>query len=406
MKRLLITDVSSPLSNEKEKRITALMDDHRLIEATAEAVPEEQKNDFPVRAGGIYIGRVQRVLPNLNAAFVEIQPGLACFLPADATRHPVYTKKIHPLRMVQNEELLVQVSRGAKGRKAPSVSTNINLTGRYLVLTSGSRRLGLSSKLKKGERDHLRKLLAPLLPDDIGIIVRTNARYATDDEIFSELSILEKQWHYIRSYAASKKCFSCIQPAEESYIKAFRDLNLTLYEEAVTDLPEVYEKLQMYSAQYNDLRGFPVRLYRDCDFPLAAAAGLNPALEKAVKKKAWLKSGGFLVIEPTEALTSIDVNSGKNTENAGKHRNFYLQTNLEAATEIAVQIRLRNMSGIILVDFINMDSEDDYRILLRHFKKCLQRDRIPVQLIDRTKLGLVELTRKKTGPTLAEQLEK
>lgn len=354
--------------------------------------------------GNIYVGRVQRVLENINAAFVEISPGFSCYLPLENVKDPICVKRRSSRRISAQDELLVQVQKEAVKSKAATVSTNLSLTGRYVVLTTENKTVGISSRLDRKSREHYKELMEDRGCTDYGVIIRTNAKHAADDEILSEIGELENQLRNMMAHAENRTCFSCLYRTAPGYRTFLKNVYIDSLREIVTDIPPVYEELSAYCKCYKDLEKIPLRLYEDADYPLASLYNLNKQLERAVKKTVYLKSGGFLVIEPTEAMTVIDVNTGKSISGKDPQEHFR-KTNLEAAKEIAHQIRLRNLSGIIIIDFIDLTSKADQQELLDFLKKQVRSDSVPVQVHDITRLNLVEVTRKKVEKSLREMLD-
>ena len=378
-------------------RMCATVSERRLLEVRC------RRQDAKSILGNIYVGRVQKILPNIQAAFIEIAPGLSCYYPLEEKVQPVFVKKIPSKKLVQGDELLVQVTRENVKTKAPTVSSNLNVTGRYLVLTSGDCRLGFSAKLNKSEKEHLRALLERKWDQSFGIIVRTNAREVPADILLAEYHQLKEKLHTICKTASMRTCFSCISRTPENYMTYLQNSYQEGFSEIITDLPDVYDEVQQQQLSDPFLARIPLRLYEDKMLPLAALYNLNKQTEDALQKKVWLKSGGYLVIEPTEALTVVDVNTGKSITKKNRQEHF-LKINLEAAEETAAQLRLRNISGIVIIDFINLEQEEDQQTVMEHLRRCIRNDSVPVQVIDMTKLNLVELTRKKVEKSLAEQL--
>lgn len=393
-KKILITDI--PIQ-DKEIRISCLVSGQRLLEVRCDRLDAENI------LGNIYIGRVQKVVKNIRAAFIEIAPGKACYYPLEEKRAPVFVKKIPSPNLVQGDELLIQVQKENVKTKAPTVTTNLNLTGRYVVLTSENKRLGFSSKLDKTQKEHFRRLLEGQYEADFGLIIRTNAKNASDEEILLEIKWLSEKLSDLIQKAGTRTCFSCIHRANPKYMSYLQNSYQEDLAEIVTDLPEVYAEIDEYRQQYPALQQIPLRLYEDKLQPLSKLYNLERQMEHAIAKRVWLKSGGYLVIEPTEALTVIDVNTGKSVAKKEPQKHF-LNINLEAADEIAMQLRLRNISGIIIIDFIDLSSAEDRRTVMDRLKKAVKNDPIPVQVLDMTRLDLVEVTRKKIEKTLLEQL--
>lgn len=391
--RLLITELSVCGSN---RRISAVVDGFLLLEAH----PDREESEICI--GDIYIGRVQKVVPGIGAAFVEITPGRACYLPLEHAKDAFYVKKLPSDRLVQGDELLVQIDRDAVKTKPPTLSANLNLSGRYVVLTMTERKIGISNKLSKADRDRFHALLDAQTVTPFGIIVRTNAAAAQDAEILSEIRLLSERMEQLKRIAGMRTCFSRLHRAQPAHLRCITGCRGEIAE-IVTDLPEVFEELKSCCASYPELQTLPCRLYEDRLQPLSKLYNLERQLERALMPRVWLKSGGYLVIEPTEALTVIDVNTGKSTGSRDRKKH-YVKTNLEAAAEIALQLRLRNLSGIIIIDFIDMSTDEERSQILAALRNALKTDPVPVHVVDITRLDLVELTRKKVEKSLAEQL--
>lgn len=353
--------------------------------------------------GNIYVGKVKNIAANINAAFIEIANGQLCYYACTDKDSPIFTipKKKNGLSV--GDELLVQVSREAVKTKAPTVSANLNFAGKYLVLTSGKRHLGLSSKLSPEERERLHDIAEPFLGEDFGIIVRTNAAGASEEELKQELSQLTAAYRQTVATGRNQSCFSLVYKEPSTYTTRLRGLRTDSFSKVITDRRDIYEELQAYlkACQPEDLQ--KLCFYEKEAPSLASVYGLPKTFDEALSERVWLKSGGYLVIQPTEALTVIDVNTGKYTGKKKKADTF-LKINLEAAREVARQLRLRNLSGIIITDFIDMEEETDRKTLLAVLSAELKKDPVPAALVDMTALGLVEITRKKVRKTLAEQV--
>lgn len=400
MKKLLITQeqLQNSMGNQTNRyQICAFCEDSRMIEVNLRPADTESI------LNNIYIAKVKNVVANLNAAFVEIGKGRLGYLPFENLKEPMFTKKISAKPIAAGEELVVQVAKEAMKSKDAVVTTNLSFPGEYLVLTSADRRIGVSSKIHGENRVHLQTCLQTLLggskqtSPDFGIILRTNAAQADEITLQAEFMQLKAEYEDLKAHAGTRTVYSCLRRERPFYIKMLMDLDKSDLDEVVTDDPDIYESLKEASSGL-----YKLRFYEDRMLPLARLYNLAGQLEAACKPRIWLKSGANIVIQPTEALTVIDVNSGKNTAKKEKKQNHY-NINLEAAREIAFQLRLRNISGIILVDFIDLYDEALNEELMAEFRVCLKRDPVPTNLIDITKLGLVEITRKKQKKPLAEQ---
>lgn len=321
------------LFTEHKKHMCALLiQDDRLKAARVLDNP-------PSKIGAVYIGKVKNVVKNIDACFVEIAGGELCFLPMKATSHAVLLNRKEDGRILEGDELLVQVTRDAQKTKQASVTTKLNCS--------------------EEEREHL---------------IQT---------------------------ATHRTCFSCLVEPTEGFVAVLEQLVYDYeYEEIITDNKLLFDKLQQYCT--HKLPDKKVRLYEDTAFSLSKLYSLETKLDTALNTRIWLKSGGYLVMEPTEALTVIDVNSGKIDVRKSNQETIY-KVNQEAAQEIALQLRLRNLSGIIIVDFINMQSKEHRIALLEQLRNAVSKDLQKTVIVDMTPLGLVEITRKKSYKTLREQ---
>lgn len=380
----------------------ALEEDGHIMELMLE---EKGKKSI---LGNIYVGQVENIAANIQAAFVMIDPDTRCYLPLSDVKNPVFSSGRTgdaPLR--PGDMLLVQVSREAMKGKLPAITTNLNFTGKYLVLTTGEKKIGFSKKLIQEEKNKLNKWLEEeraVSPREYGIVVRTNAGEASKEEFLTELSFLKRLYEKTAVYGRSRTCFSCVYETEPFYMNAVRDTYSKHLDEIVTDIPEVFEHIVAYLKEVSHGEENKVRLYEDALLPLYKLYRIGMVLEEVQKQKVWLKSGGFLVIQQTEAFVSIDVNSGKFTGKK-KAEETYRKINLEAAGEIARQLRLRNLSGIILIDFINMENPDHQDELFHVLQKHLRKDSVKAKAVDITPLHILEMTRKKVRRPLSEDLK-
>lgn len=391
---LLITKLER---NSRTYITTALFQGKKLLEVTLE--PIEHRSLL----GNIYVGRVKNVVKNLNAAFIEIAPGVPCYYSLEDMKQPLFVKKINSPRLVQGDELVVQVIRESTGSKPPKVSTNLNLTGKYLVLTSENTSVGISKKLDPSTRERLKEVLTFKEDRNFGLILRTNAAFAEPEEILEEYRKLKREYLYMKETAVHRTAFSCLRESIPEYLSTLQNVNNAQLDTILTDDEELLEQIRSYLEHFQPEDSEKLTFYEENLLSLNKLYALDTRLQEALQERVWLKSGGYLIIQPTEAMTVIDVNSGKSIakKQAQEH---YLKINLEAAAEIAHQLRLRNISGIIIVDFIDMKSEKAKEELMQALRAAVRTDRVPVQVVDMTKLNLVELTRKKVKKSLAEQL--
>ena len=353
--------------------------------------------------GNIYVGKVKNIAANISAAFIEIANGQLCYYALNDNDAPIFTTPRKKNTLVAGDELLVQVSREAIKTKAPTVTANLNFAGKYLVLTSGKHHLGLSSKLSPEAKQRLRTIAEPFLGKDFGIIVRTNAAEASEDELRAELGELTEAYRHTVETGRNRACFSLVYKEPSAYAARLRGLRADSFNKIVTDRADIYRELKAYLTDRQPADLPKLYFYEETAPSLDSVYGLSKAFEEAGKERVWLKSGGYLVIQPTEALTVVDINTGKYTGKKKKDDTF-LKINLEAARELARQLRLRNLSGIIVADFIDMDREEDKQTLMAVLASELKKDPVRTSLVDMTPLGLVEITRKKVQKTLAEQV--
>lgn len=381
--------------------ICAAEEEGRIMEIRLEPVGKKSV------LGNIYVGQVENISSNIGAAFVQISPGERCYFPLAEEKYCIYAsarKENRPLK--PGDEILVQINRDAMKGKLPALTSNLNFTGKYLVLTTGDKKFGLSNKLCSEDRSRLSKWLEDeiLCPDkEYGIIVRTNAADAEKEEIFRELSYLKKQYQKVAVDGKSRTCFSRLYETEPFYISAVRDANSRELSEIVTDVPGVYDRIAQYLSENSADEKDKLRMYQDKLLPLHKLYSLEKAIETIEKEKVWLDSGGFLVIQQTEAFVSIDVNSGK-FMGRKKAEETYRKINLEAAREIVRQLRLRNLSGIILIDFINMENPDHQDELFHVLQKLLRKDPVRCKAVDITPLNILEMTRKKVRRPVIEDI--
>lgn len=385
---------------DKNPLICAVYEDHQMLEVNC--IPEDAP---PQILNNIYVGRVSQVVKNIGAAFVEIAKGKKCFLPLSDLRSPIYVKRMSAQQpLVQGDELLVQVVKEAVKTKEPQVTTNLSLAGVYSVVTSADRRLGISGKIAAERKSDLRSLAETVYDERFGVIVRTNAAEAKDEALTAEIQVLQDEMDDLISHAPYRSLYSLLYEAPPEYIRLLQNQPLEELSEVVTDDREIFEEVTAFAGLHPSMQLLDkIHFYDDKQLDLHKLYSVQVQLERALQKKIWLKSGANLLIEPTEALTVIDVNSSKNVKKK-QPREQHLQINLEAAREIARQLRLRNISGIIIIDFIDMESEEAKAALIAVMKSYVKHDPVKTEVIDLTRLGLMELTRKKTRRPLWEQL--
>ena len=376
---------------------TAFIQDGSLVELTLE------DEDCSV-LNRIYVGRVQKVVPGINAAFIDTGDGVGYYSLTENRTSSVYRQEPERGAFAPGrwEPWCRSAGEGVK-TKAPVLTANLSLPGRLCVVTAGRTGIGFSNKIsdslfKKEAKACLEE--APL--SGFGVIVRTNAYQAGMDALIKECILLKERLEALIKDAACRVSGSCLYQPLPSYITGVRDAYEGRLSSIVTDDRGLYDQLKAYlkEEQPEDLE--KLEFYDDSLLPLYKLYGLETVLDRALGKRVWLKSGGYLVIEPTEAMTVIDVNTGK-YEGRKKMADTIRKINNEAAFTIAAQLRLRNLSGIIMVDFIDMEQEEDKKALLDCLKQAVSTDPVRTVVVDMTPLGLVELTRKKVRKPLYEQ---
>ena len=420
MKREIIVNASMV-----ETRV-AVLEDGQL----AELMIGDSKNQGV--AGNIYKGRVLKILPGMQAAFVDIGLNKDAFLyvrdiyedieeyeqflAAEEEGEVEVIRSAPPPKrsarsgqasieelLQEGQEVLVQVAREPLGTKGARITSHITLPGRFLVYMPTEQHIGVSRKIEnEGERIRLRKIVQELSSGTEGIIVRTAGMGKKRDEIATDLEFLRSLWRKIRARAESLTAPTLVQRDLDLVFRIFRDLFTREVTRLVVDSPAEYERcLEFVESLFPDLRSH-LFLYTE-DEPVFRSFGVEREIEKALRPKVWLKSGGYIIIEETEALVSIDVNTGRYV---GKHdfEETVFKTNLEAAREIARQVRLRDLGGIIIIDFIDMARQEHRDRVLQELKESLKSDRSPTNVALLSELGLVEMTRKRVKQGLIQSL--
>lgn len=393
--------------SSRETRI-ALLEDSILMEYRVER--EERV------VGSIFKGIVQNVLPGMDAAFVDIGLERNAFLyvgdilpddggdnsPASVKRSELRRRKIKEL-IKPGQELMVQVTKAPRGTKGARVTTRISLPGRYVVLMPEGSHVGVSRKIEdRRERDRLNKLGDKLNPAGFGLILRTECEGRTEGELKADIQFLEQLWSQVLE-SAKKLRAPCVVHRDQTLLyRTIRDVFGDEIDRLVIDDPEEYEKVSLVAGMVAPKLKDKIALY-DLEDPIFDHYGIEKDLDNLLEHKVWLKSGGYLIIDETEALTAIDINTGKQVGSTSLSDTI-LKTNLEAAEEVCRQLRLRDMGGIIVIDFIDMESEGDKKTLLTHFEKMLERDRARTRVGRISSLGLVEITRKRTGESVTEAI--
>lgn len=416
----------------------ALLENNTVVEVIIE------REDETSIAGNIYKGRVQRVLPGMQAAFVDIGYDQAAFIYVDdvldTAGHKMYQQleqdndaeedehsddekesmddmgktppswKNNSVRdhhiedlLTEGQEILVQVAKSSIGTKGPRITTHISLAGRYMVLMPTVDHIGISKKIENDkERSRLKQLLLSIRKNSFGYIFRTQAEGIDEETIQKEMDFLTKTWEGILKKNETLSATSLVYKDLTVTFRAARDLLADEADKLIIDSKEEYEKIQNFVQTFMPDLQLSVELYQGRE-SIFDAYNIEGDVARALKKKVWLKSGGYIVIEQTEALVAIDVNTGRYV---GKH-NFdetILKTNLEAVKEIAYQVRLRNIGGIIIIDFIDMKKEQHKKKVMAQMNEAMKKDKSQVNVLPLTELGLVQMTRKRTRRNLTRSL--
>ncbi|MGZ4139190.1 MAG: Rne/Rng family ribonuclease [Actinomycetota bacterium] len=357
-------------------------------------------------AGNIFLGRVQNVLPGMEAAFVDFGRGRNGVLYAGEVNYspedlegdamPRIEKVLKP-----GQALMVQVTKDPIGTKGARLTTQLSLAGRYMVLAPEQQLTGISRRLAENERARLRTILREIRPNGHGVIVRTAADGASKEALERDLNNLLKIWDHVQKASKKAKAPHLLYEEPELVNKVVRDIFSGDFEKVVVDSRGVYDDIRSYLEETApDL--LERLLLHEGSLPVFEEYRVTEQLHKALERKVWLPSGGSLVIDRTEAMTVIDVNTGKFTGKGGNLEETVFKNNLEAAEEVARQLRLRDIGGIIVIDFIDMIDPKNQQELLRTLKRALSRDKTRSQVFEVSNLGLVEMTRKKVSEGLLD----
>lgn len=357
--------------------------------------------------GNVYLGKVQNVLPSMEAAFIDIGRGRNAVLYAgevnwDAAGLDGQPRRIE-LALKSGDSVLVQVTKDPVGHKGARLTSQISLPGRYLVYVPGGSMTGISRKLPDVERNRLKRILKDRLPENAGVIVRTAAEGASEEELTHDINRLRSQWETIEGKASSTKTLApeLLYGEPDLTIKVVRDVFNEDFSKLIVSGEEAWDTIEAYVMYVApDLVGRLEKWTKDED--IFAARRIDEQIHKALERKVFLPSGGSLVIDRTEAMTVVDVNTGKFTGSGGNLEETVTKNNLEAAEEVVRQLRLRDIGGIIVIDFIDMVLEANRDLVLRRLVECLGRDRTKHQVAEVTSLGLVQMTRKRMGTGLLE----
>jgi|694.fasta_scaffold79913_3 ribonuclease E len=395
----------------------AVLEGRKLIEHYV----SRPADDISQIHGNIYLGRVQNVLPGMEAAFVDIAtPKNAVLYRGDVQYDAEDIVEKSTDRRIEDilkarQLILCQVTKNPIGAKGARLTQEVSLPGRFVVLIPNSKTYGISKRLPDDERRRLRSVLDRVKPAEHGLIVRTAAEHATEHELRADMARLLDEWARIEEAAKKANGPKLLYREPSLAVRVIREEFNAEYRGVVIDDPQLYEDVKSYVGDFNPELADRVELYaanaatggEDSDSDGGSVAGLpifehyhvHEQIHKALDRKVWLPSGGSLIIEHTEALTVIDVNTGKNVGKSNLEETVF-HNNLEAAEEIALQLRLRDIGGIIVIDFIDMEVKENRRKVVDAFRAALARDKTRTQVLEVSDLGLVEMTRKRIGEGL------
>ncbi|WP_029386992.1 Rne/Rng family ribonuclease, partial [Streptomyces leeuwenhoekii] len=365
-------------------------------------VNKEQSTSY---VGNVYLGKVQNVLPSMEAAFIDIGKGRNAVLYAGEVNFEALGMSGGPRRiesaLKSGQSVLVQVTKDPIGHKGARLTSQVSLPGRYLVYVPEGSMTGISRKLPDTERARLKTILKKIVPEDAGVIVRTAAEGASEDELRRDVERLQAQWEEIQKKAKNGNAPTLLYGEPDMTVRVVRDIFNEDFSKVIVSGDDAWQTIHGYVSHVApDLAERLQRWTSEVD--VFATYRIDEQLAKALDRKVWLPSGGSLVIDRTEAMVVIDVNTGKFTGQGGNLEETVTRNNLEAAEEIVRQLRLRDLGGIIVIDFIDMVLESNRDLVLRRLLECLGRDRTKHQVAEVTSLGLVQMTRKRVGQGLLE----
>jgi ribonuclease G len=399
-------------ATDYEKRV-AILEDDKLVELQVER-PESDR-----MVGDIYKGVIKTVLPGMQAAFVDIGFPKAAYLHSSDVGK-VYARSYEvddedeeeaPAEIVRkrrragietvlkrNQEILVQVIKEPISTKGPRVATEVSIPGRFVVLVPDDNHIRVSKRISSwNEKKRLRKIVAPLRPEGFGLILRTEAEGQSEKEFLADIKRVLKLWSKLKKKADSMKAPALIHKEAEMTVSMIRDIFTEDVERIIVDNKDDYKKLVSFARQVAPGLKNRIELYRG-NLPLFDMHKLEPEIEKMLDRKVWIKKGAYLVIDQTEAMVTIDVNTGRFVGSHNQEETIFL-ANLDAAREIARQVRLRDIGGLIICDFIDMYNRDNRRKLFEEFRSCFERDRAKRSISPVSDFGIIEMTRERVRPS-------
>ena len=385
---------------KKDAVVSASVEDNRLRDIRITG-PEGD-----LTPGDIYVGRIESVVPNINGAFVSIGRDRNCFLKLERANYPIASPKHTDGKLHAGDVILVQVERDEGRNKPATVVCDFSLTGIHVVLIHGKREVRISSKIEDNVwKAEMRTVVGEWIDQDYAVMLRTNSYKAGTEAIRAEYDTLLDIYKMLLTAAETRTVGSRLFSGLPDYLCDLRDSGMDTVNRILTEDEDIYNAVLDFAKRFRPDCVQGVELRDKSVYPLEAEFGMLAKLGELTSRRVWLKSGAYLVFDTTEAMTVVDVNTGKASASKACAKGF-LAVNKEAAEELAYQIRLRNLSGIIIVDFIDMESEDDRRELMKSLKSLLENDPVKTRVVDMTKLNLVEITRMKKHRPLEEDIRK
>ncbi len=390
----------------------AVLEDSKLVELYIE---RPKHVDL---VGNIYKGRVSNIAPGMQAAFVDVGLEHDVFLPmGDINVHHLHMTDegsddilghVQELSirdiLSPGQEIDIQIVKEPIGTKGARGTTNLTIPGRYLVLMPTTEHVGVSRRIEdEEERERLKDLVEQIRPPGMGLIVRTVAQGKTMEEFRGDINYLQRRWEKVKSRSNNADVYTLLYQDSNLVQKIIRDIFSANIDEFVIDSKEEFEHIIDASSFLSSSLREKINHYQG-ETPIFEQYGIEGELEKALNRKVWLPSGGYLIIEETEALVSIDINTGRFLGYSNLEETVF-KTNCEAVEQIARQIRLRNLAGIIVIDFIDMEDEEHRRIVVEKLKEAFKRDRIKTNILEITELGLVQMTRQRHRPSLSTKMK-
>lgn len=403
MNNLIITKMD--IYNTSNLHIAAALEDFKLKSVDFDC-------DEQFRIGNIYVGKVKKVVKNIQAAFIDIGEKCQGYLPLSDLTAPFFlNRRSNKKILVEGDELLVQIQKDAIKTKSLMLTTNLSFTGKYLVVTTGKNQLGISKKISFERGIQLKSTMKGIIEEnkidnmDFGVILRTNSSTATDARLLAEYKTITCRASDTINKGLQRTCFSKIYEDVPFIVQSVKNIYMTEIDKIITDDKSFYEEIKSYLSVFQPEDIDKLQFYEDSLLPLYSLYNLRCQLEEITRKKVWLKSGGYLIIEVTEAMIVIDVNTGKFDGKKNNREENFLKINIEAAKEICRQLILRNLSGMILIDFISLQDEENINKLISVLTSELKNDPVKAEFVDITKLGIVEITRKKGKKSIQEKIK-